>query len=490
LERRDFLQKTGAASLAAAALAVKGYGIPWAALVQKAEADSDIPLTSLKSALDPNECLLLLPSDARYAQYQNAFNLRTALKPQARVLVRSTRGVQQLVQWLKANNVPFAIRGGGHSYEGFSQSSSVVIDTRLMNKVELDSTGQTVSVGGGAALGEVYAEVGKRNLAIPAGSCLPVGVSGHTLGGGFGQLARPFGLTCDSLVTVELVDAKGSVLNCSESENQDLFWALRGGGGGSFGVATRYQYRTHAVNQLAVFGFTWVLPPKRAASIFKAWQQWITHAPEQITCFMRVTVDSSGAVTLHGGGQTTGAESAFRAELKKISLEPVQKVKTGVKDFLGAVRHFAGTPGYEQVFMKGKSDYLYEPMSDEGMLALFLGMQKHRGIAAIYDGYGGAVAKTAPDATAFFHRKALCSVQYVTQAGNSAGIATGMQSMKEFHDSLRPYYSGRAYINYPDLEIKNYGEAYWGDNFERLKKVKAAVDPENFFRHAQSIPVR
>jgi FAD/FMN-containing dehydrogenase len=273
MERRHFLQKAGAASLAAAALTVKGYVIPWGSLLRRAEADSGIPLASLKAALDPNESLLLLPADSDYPKFQNAFNLRTVLKPQARILVHSSRGVSQLVQWLKANKVPFSIRCGGHSYEGFSQSSSVVIDTRMMNKVDLDSSGQTVSVGGGAALGEVYAVVGKHGLAIPAGSCPAVGVSGHTLGGGFGELGRPLGLACDNLLGVEMVNAKGEVINCSESENADLFWALRGGGGGSFGVATKFQFRTHAVPEVIVFGADWKLPVKRAASIIKAWQQ-------------------------------------------------------------------------------------------------------------------------------------------------------------------------------------------------------------------------
>ncbi|MGZ3704174.1 MAG: FAD-binding oxidoreductase, partial [Bdellovibrionota bacterium] len=437
---------------------------------------------------DPNECLLMLPSDARFFQYQNAFNLRTALKPQARVLVRSSRGVTLTVQWLKANNVPFAVRGGGHSFEGFSQSSSVVIDTRMLNKVELSADGKTIFVGGGAALGDVYSEAGKRNLAIPAGSCPPVGVSGHALGGGFGELARPFGLACDSIAQVEIVDAKGNVLNCSDSENTDLFWALRGGGGGSFGVVTKYQFRSHAVPQLMVFTMNWKLPPKRASALFKAWQQWIVQAPSAITCYMRFNANAQGTITAHVGGTSLDSESKLRAEIAKFSLEKPDRYDIVAKDFLGAVAHFAGAPGYTQVFMKGKSDYVYETMSDEGMLALFAGLQKNQGITAIFDGYGGEVAKVATEATAFFHRKAVACVQYVCQF-SQAQTAAKLASMKQFHDALRPYFSGHAYINYPDLDLKNYGDAYWGDNFARLQKVKAAVDPENFFRHAQSIPL-
>jgi FAD/FMN-containing dehydrogenase len=218
---------------------------------------------------------------------------------------------------------------------------------------------------------------------------------------------------------------------------------------------------------------------------------------------MVVTVDSSGNAHLHAAGQTMGAESALRSELRKICVENPQKLTTTAKDFLGAINHFAGGPKqpwpinekgnnayfYTQVYMKGKSDFVYEVMSDEGLLVFLNGMQKHSGMYAIFDGYGGSVAKVAPSATAFFHRKAICSVQYVSQF-SAAAADSRISAMRAFYDSLRPYVSGHSYINYPDTDLGDrYGEAYWGDNFDRLKKIKATVDPENLFHHAQSIPV-
>ena len=161
------------------------------------------------------------------------------------------------------------------------------------------------------------------------------------------------------------------------------------------------------------------------------------------------------------------------------------------KTFLGAVTYFAGGPkqpwstnekgntfySYEQVFMKGKSDYLYQPMSEDGMLALFEGQRRHPDITTIFDGYGGKIGTVQPEATAFAHRKALASVQYVSQF-NAAVAASRLSSLKEFHDGLRAYFSGHAYVNYPDLDLgERYGEAYWGENFARLKKIKAAFDP-------------
>src|SRR5712691_6437518 len=150
--------------------------------------------------------VLLRSTDRNFERYQPAYNRRTMLRPQLRALCKTPKSVAVMVDWARSNAVPFALRSGGHGYEGFSQSASVVIDTRLMNKIEIDTAGRSVAIGAGAALGDIYKQIGAKGFAIPAGSCPTVGVSGHALGGGFGLLARQMGLACDSLQSVELVD--------------------------------------------------------------------------------------------------------------------------------------------------------------------------------------------------------------------------------------------------------------------------------------------
>jgi FAD/FMN-containing dehydrogenase len=196
------------------------------------------PLPNLPSS----EALLLRPGGAGFAAYQPAFNARTMLTPQLRALCKTATAIGSMIDWCRSNNLPFAMRSGGHSYEGFSQSSSVVIDTRLMNTINVDVAGKTVTVGAGASLGSIYKALAPHNLAFAAGSCPTVGVSGHTLGGGYGYLARPFGLTCDNLLGIDLVDPQGHQVHADTQQNADLFWANRGGGGGSFGVATAYRF--------------------------------------------------------------------------------------------------------------------------------------------------------------------------------------------------------------------------------------------------------
>ena len=212
------------------------------------------PLPTLSSG----DALLLRPSDANYADYQAAFNLRTALKPQLRALCKTPKAVGVMVDWCRTNDLPFAVRCGGHSYEGFSQSANVVIDMRLMNTIAVDPKANTATVGAGASLGGLYRAITAHGLAFTGGSCPTVGISGHLLGGGYGYLARPYGLACDSLLSVDLVNSDGRQLRADAHQNTDLYWACRGGGGGSFGVATSITVRLKKVANVIVFRVAWL----------------------------------------------------------------------------------------------------------------------------------------------------------------------------------------------------------------------------------------
>jgi FAD/FMN-containing dehydrogenase len=263
MKRREFLGR----SLETASALIAGWTLLTPALARAAESQG-LPVTELRKSLSSNQALILLPEDSEYARYLASYNLRTHQAPQLRVLPRNAEGVQAVIVWARKNQIPFAVRCGGHSYEGLSQSRSVVIDVRLLKSINLSGDKKSVDVGSGCALGDVYQALGVHELAIPAGSCPSVGVSGHTLGGGYGLLARPFGLACDSLIEIELVDADGKILIASENRNADLFWACRGGGAGSFGVVTRLKFKTHSVKRLEVFGLGWSLSPDEAASVF------------------------------------------------------------------------------------------------------------------------------------------------------------------------------------------------------------------------------
>jgi FAD/FMN-containing dehydrogenase len=219
--------------------------------------------------------LLLRSGDAHHTDYQAAFNLRTALKPQLRALCKTSKAAGVMVDWCRSNGLPFAVRCGGHSYEGFSQSTSVVIDMRLMNAITVDPRTSTATVGAGASLGGLYRAIAVHGLAFTGGSCPTVGISGHLLGGGYGYLARPYGLACDSLLSVVLINPDGRQVRADAHQNTDLYWACRGGGGGSFGVATGFTVRLKKVANVIVFRVVWLgLSIKAAKSVMKAWQSW------------------------------------------------------------------------------------------------------------------------------------------------------------------------------------------------------------------------
>jgi FAD/FMN-containing dehydrogenase len=205
MKRRDFLKVSGGLS---AHLIVGGSLLS----IRKAEAQTGLPIAALQALLDPKKDMVLVPTNKDFSKYNRSFNKRTQIAPRVRVVAGSAKAVSTTLLWAASNGLSFAVRSGGHSYEGFSQSPDLVIDVRGMTGIKLATDKKSVSVGSGSSLGSVYKALWPSHLGIPAGSCFPVGVAGHSLGGGFGLLGRPFGLACDSVLSMEVVDASGQIL--------------------------------------------------------------------------------------------------------------------------------------------------------------------------------------------------------------------------------------------------------------------------------------
>ena len=490
MERRDFLKGSGGLS---AYLMVGGSLLS----IRQAEAATGLPIAALQASLDPKKDKLLLHANKASLSFDTSYNKRTQISPQVRVVAASAASVGATILWAINNGVGFAIRSGGHSYEGFSQSPDLVIDVRGMTGIKLSADKQSVSIGSGSSLGSVYKALAPGHLAIPAGSCFPVGVAGHSLGGGFGLLGRPFGLACDSILSMEVVDAAGKILKASEQENPDLFWALRGGGNGSFGVVTNFNFRTSSVNRVAKFRMDWNRTPAQGVKVVQAWQQWLETLPSSITGTLHLNKAKAGLINLHLAGLSVQSESRLKVELKRLQTlaGAADKLATDTLPFVQAAVDFNGgknEPAYSSILMKGKSDYVTEPMTDQGILTLLEGLQKSPvAIAALCDSYGGAINKVASDATAFVHRgNTRYSIQYVKEWPSPGASAANIAAMRTLYQSMRPFVSGGCYVNYCDLDLGDgYAKAYWGDNLPRLMKIKAQFDPKNVFKHAQSVPL-
>ncbi|MDP9223144.1 MAG: FAD-dependent oxidoreductase, partial [Actinomycetota bacterium] len=232
------------------------------------------------------------------------FNTRfDSIHPAAIAHCRSAADVAACILFARSHNVPIAARSGGHSYAGYSTGRGLVIDVTPMNQVSVDPNAGSAAVGAGTRLVDMYSRLAGAGVLVPSGSCPTVGIGGLTLGGGIGVLGRKYGLTCDNLRSVEIVTANGDVLSCDETHNADLFWACRGGGGGNFGVATRFVFGTHRATALSLFTLVWAWPA--APAVVSAWMDWMQAAPDELwsNCLLLPT---------DGGPAASGATPSCR----------------------------------------------------------------------------------------------------------------------------------------------------------------------------------
>jgi hypothetical protein len=451
------------------------------------------PLPPLPN-LAASDVLFLRPEDTHYADYLPAANRRKQLSPALRAVCKTERAVAVMVDWIRTNQLNFAVRCGGHSYEGFSQSVDVVVDVRGLNAITVDKSAGLVTVGSGVSLYQTYRALAAKGLALQAGSCPTVGISGHLTGGGHGLLARSHGLTCDSLQQVDVIDSQGRLRQAAAATESDLFWACRGGGGGSFGIATQFTIQVFPLSSALVFGVSWKLSRAHAAQLFAAWQNWAPNAPATITSIMKVGPAGGGLVSMRCIGQSVGSESALRAQLKPLTTlqAPSSPLSVQSLGFLDAVKHFAGPLDYESVYMKAKSDYVLTPLTAAGIDAMMAAVAPVTagGIVLLCDSYGGKISDVAADATAFPRRAGTqYCIQYYSSWTRAADTPTHLAQVAKVYAAMRPYLPGASYVNYCDLDLPDYAKAYWGDNLDRLVAVKQNYDPDNLFHHAQSVPV-
>jgi FAD/FMN-containing dehydrogenase len=442
--------------------------------------------------LPASDVTFLRPSDPHYADFLAAANTRTQLSPALRAVCKTGSAVAAMVDWVRGNALTFAVRCGGHSYEGFSQSRDVVIDVRGMAGIAVDKAAGLVTIGSGAALYHIYQALAAQGLALQAGSCATVGISGHILGGGHGLLARSHGLTCDSIEQVSVVDSQGRILQASATSEVDLDWACKGGGGGSFGIATEFKLRVFPLKTTLVFGVTWTLSQAHAAKMFAAWQAFAPNAPSSITSILKLQAAAGGLVTMRCIGQSVGSEAELRAGLQPLLAldKPSSALSIRSLGFLDAVTHFAVPLDYESVYMKAKSDYVLGPLGADAIQHMIAAVAANSGVALLCDAYGGKIADVAADATAFPRRKGtqFC-IQYYSSWMHAADTAAHVAKVAKVYAAMRPFMPGASYVNYCDLDLPNYANAYWGANLPRLMSVKAQYDPDNLFHHAQSVPL-
>ncbi|TJV18015.1 FAD-binding oxidoreductase [Mesorhizobium sp.] len=437
-------------------------------------------------------CRMLRPGDPGYATRLKVYNARTQVAPALFAVCSTAEAVAAVVRWVKDNGLAFAVRSGGHSYEGYSNSSSVVIDIRSLNKVTFDKPNLTVTVGAGATIGDIQNFLKGKRVAFAAGSCPSVGIGGHALGGGYGLLSRAYGLASDNLQSLHMVSAAGATITATKTTNPDLYWACRGGGGGSFGIATEFIFSVHPIGPVIVFGQSWSLPASRALRIIDAWQQWAPVAHSGTTALLKIAKIDPNTVSLRCLGQSIAPANIIDRDLRALErIEPLSKPRTfRTMSFWNAVQYFAGSDP-DPAYQKEKSDFV-PALTESGMTTLLNQMtgQSSTHIATILNAYGGAIDAMGEGESAFPHRRSIkYMIHYYSGWDSAASTQARVAEANAFYRAMRPHVPGKAYVNYIDADLPNWQNAYWGQNFGRLKAVKRAFDPTNLFHFARSIPL-
>jgi FAD/FMN-containing dehydrogenase len=407
--------------------------------------------------------------------------------------------VRGAVRWAVGHGVQMRARSGGHSYAGYSTlRNGVVLDLSDMRSISVNKRAGTATIGAGAQLIDIYAGLAAKGATIPAGSCPSVGVSGVTLGGGMGLAGRMYGLTCDNLVGVQIVTPDGRVRNVTNKTDPDLLWALRGGGGGNFGIVTAFTFRIHPLPASAAFFFVnW--PWSQASNALAAWQAWAPFARDQLTSIFHLNA-GAGSNSVSVSGQYFGPASDLGGLLAPLRGVPGTSITTGNRGYFNLQTIWAGCatisltachtigtrPGgtLDRASFRAKSDYVAKPLPSAARARLIQALQSRAGQpgsgAVLFDSYGGAINRVAPTASAFVHRDQLFAVQYLTYGG-------GANWLSQTWGAMRPYVSGQAYQNYIDASLGGWQSAYYGKNHARLKSIRTRVDPDHFFNFPQAI---
>jgi FAD/FMN-containing dehydrogenase len=515
--RRTVLTFAGAAGLAATLSActtkAKGSGSRTTATTSGATSASRSSAPSFTQLSSQLSSPLIRPGDSSYAATARLYNPRfdASAHPAAIARCASTDDVRACVRFAASGGAPLALRNGGHSYGGFSTGPGLVADLTPMSSVAVDTASATARIGAGAQLINVYSAVAAKGFGLPAGSCPTVGITGLGLAGGVGVLARAWGLTCDAIRSIQVVTADATLREVDATHDPDLFWAMRGGGGGSFGAVTALTVALQPAPQMSTFFYSWDI--SHGAAVLSAWQNWIGSTDRQLwsTCKLLADPPRATAVATVSGtwiGPAASLNAQLAPLLAAIGVGPSTTSRTSM-DYAHAMLLEAGcsgqsatqcavnalTPAKRQPFA-ATSAILAQPLPAAGVSAAVGHAQAAASVPGLFEGgvsfdsLGGAVAEVAAGDTAFVHRGALASVQFTATWASmitAPDPAPFDRYVRAGRSALAPWTGTGAYVGYADSSIADYGSAYWGANYPRLQGVKKQYDPANVFTFAQAV---
>ncbi|KAL6955809.1 cinnamyl-alcohol dehydrogenase [Sarracenia purpurea var. burkii] len=455
-------------------------------------------------------------------------------KPQVIVTPLEETHIQAAIFCSKEHGMNIRVRSGGHDYEGLSYVSSdlpfVVIDLVNFQSVTVDVENRTAWVQAGVTLGQLYYRIAEKSktLGFSAGLCPTVGVSGHFSGGGYGMMSRKYGLAADNIIDARIMDVNGRILD-RKSMGEDLFWAIRGGGAASFGVILAWMVKLVSVPETVTIFSVNRTSEQNATQLLHRWQYVADKMDENVVLRVfvrRVNSSEDGKKTIQASFVSLylgGAETLLSLMDKNFPELGVKREDCTEMSWIESALFFAEFSGepieillnrsstpYLDYYFKGKSDYSTEPISETGIKQI-LRRVLHQPVEEFelqFSPYGGKMSEISDTETPFPHRAGtICNIHYamVWAEDGAEAFNKHMEYTRRFYSFMAPYVTKSprsAYLNYRDLDLgvnlgsnTSYEEAsvwglkYYGTNFRRLVEVKTMVDPGNFFRNEQSIPV-
>jgi FAD/FMN-containing dehydrogenase len=437
---------------------------------------------------------VVLPGSPRYDEVRRPQIQRFHdARPRAVVLCRTAADVAEAIAFARRSGIEVAVRSGGHDFAGRSSGPGMVLDLTPMHSLEVSDG--VATMGPGCRLGDLYAALAGHEVTIPAGCGATVGIGGQALGGGLGLLGRSLGLMSDQMLAAEVVLADGRVVECDEQRHEDLFWALRGAGAQGLGVVTRLTLRTVPEPAATSFHLTW--PYERASALIAAWQEWSPPGPDRLAASLLVTVGGEAGAdpVVHLFGSMIGSETETAELLDEFvsvaGADPASSERAHMR--YGSLKSYLAERGPgDQEDEDGrpymKSEFFRAPLPAGAVEALVERFVRERrpGEARKLDfmPWGGAYNRVPADATAFPHREELFLLEHsvVVPAGFDAAATEAARAwLSESWELVHPSGSGGVYGNFPDTDLPDEHRAYWGDNLERVRRVKERYDPQGVF---------
>jgi FAD/FMN-containing dehydrogenase len=462
--------------------------------VDAREVIGEATLAELEAALRGR---LVRPADPDYDQARAVWNAAHDRHPALVIRCAGTADVIRAVEFARSEGLAVAVRGGAHSIAGFSTvDGGVVIDLSPMKGIRVDPASRRAVAQPGLTWSEFDHETQAFGLAVTGGLVSSTGIAGFTLGGGLGWLLRKYGLTCDNLVSADVVTADGQLVTASEHEHPDLFWALRGGGG-NFGVVTSLEYQLHPVGPI-VFAGAVFYPGSSATQVLRGWRDLAGSMPDELTTLANVLVAPPvpflpeavhgqmvvAILGVHAGSVEEGAEAA----------QPLRTLAEPIADLMGPMPYTAMQSLLDPLWQAGAQNYftsvLLGALDDAAIDTL---LARHAaGEAPVRELHlhhaGGAMARVPADATAYAHRDVPYVLNIIARSPERAGFDRHADWARTTHQAMQPWGTGGAYVNFTSEPGEDRVRAsYPPETYARLVTVKDRYDPTNLFRLNQNV---